>query len=305
MTKPQPDTSLDDALTLTEPCFLLIEDINADAFLRDRTQLDDETIHELMLSITLHSLRTPIEVVELEGTPPWGLISGRRRLEAMKRLGHTKVPAVVRTPEDAAAVLKLVVEENAMREGITPWEQGRFIVTSVRQGYYPSTEEAVNALFNTQTRQKRMRLRALATAFDYFDGRLNDPHSYSEHKLRRLAAAAEAGLDEVMDAALADLRRDASPARAMAGPRTAVLGGRAARQTAPRRQTPRLPPPPRRPSRPQSHECPPRTHPPRLEPRLHRLRGHRVPDGRHHGLRGKMVRRYGLGRPIAVPGPSP
>jgi len=211
MTKPQPDTSLDDALTLTEPCFLLIEDINADAFLRDRTQLDDETIHELMLSITLHSLRTPIEVVELEGTPPWGLISGRRRLEAMKRLGHTKVPAVVRTPEDAAAVLKLVVEENAMREGITPWEQGRFIVTSVRQGYYPSTEEAVNALFNTQTRQKRMRLRALATAFDYFDGRLNDPHSYSEHKLRRLAAAAEAGLDEVMDAALADLRRDASP----------------------------------------------------------------------------------------------
>ena len=70
---------------------LPLEAIAADHLTRDRLPVEDEEMGALRASIRAHGQRTPIEVTPLvadgeEGALPYGLISGWRRLEALKAL---------------------------------------------------------------------------------------------------------------------------------------------------------------------------------------------------------------------------
>lgn len=68
---------------------LSIDEIDADAMVRDRVVLDAAEMDELKGSISKTGLRLPIEVYELpepEGALRYGLLSGYRRLKAVRDL---------------------------------------------------------------------------------------------------------------------------------------------------------------------------------------------------------------------------
>jgi len=102
---------------------LPLDQIDDSALPRDRTALDAPDLQELQLSILTHGLRTPLEVYaksDAQGTPPYGLISGLRRLTALRNIGQTEAPAILRTPQDGAEALTLMVSENEIRADLTP-----------------------------------------------------------------------------------------------------------------------------------------------------------------------------------------
>src|SRR5690606_15828189 len=105
--------------------------IAEDALVRDRTHLDPEALEELTGSIRADGLRLPVEVFVLDALKDGrthGLISGFRRLAAVRALaaeevaGFETVAALVRAPKDMAAAMLAMVEENEVREDVTPWE---------------------------------------------------------------------------------------------------------------------------------------------------------------------------------------
>ena len=65
---------------------LPLEAIAADHLTRDRLPVEDEEMVALKSSLAAHGQRTPIEVTPLTGALPYGLISGWRRLSALKAL---------------------------------------------------------------------------------------------------------------------------------------------------------------------------------------------------------------------------
>ncbi len=66
---------------------LTLGTIQPDVLMRDRTVIDPEEMAELKASILEHGLRLPIEVFERrEGARPFALLSGYRRLRAVREL---------------------------------------------------------------------------------------------------------------------------------------------------------------------------------------------------------------------------
>ena len=95
-----------------------------------------------------------------------------------------------------------MVEENAVRADLSPWEQGRVAVTARDAGVFPTIEEAVDRLHPAASAVKRTRLRSLARVAEFLDGLLTAPESLSERQLLRLAAALRAGFGEIIEAAI-------------------------------------------------------------------------------------------------------
>ncbi len=107
--------------------------IDAAALPRDRTTTDPTALAELTNSIARHGLRQPIELFATDDG--FALISGHRRLQAFRQLAANRpefatVPAFLRSPATLAEALAAMVEENDIRADISPWEQGRIIVTA-------------------------------------------------------------------------------------------------------------------------------------------------------------------------------
>lgn len=93
-TKPTPNGCgrPDKGLVIRE---LPLEDIEADAMVRDRMSLNAEEMDELQASIAAHGLRLPVEVFEFavagqggagQNGARYGLLSGYRRLRAVQSL---------------------------------------------------------------------------------------------------------------------------------------------------------------------------------------------------------------------------
>ena len=160
-------------------------EIDAEALARDRTSHDEPALLELRLSIATSGLRMPIEVFPLaEPYPPfrYGLISGFRRLAAFRALydltGQDKyatIPAFLRAPETLAHAITAMVEENAIRVEISPWERAAIAMRSARAGLYPGIDAAVDAIYLNLTRARRARIRAIAHLADELDGHLTPP----------------------------------------------------------------------------------------------------------------------------------
>jgi hypothetical protein len=79
-----------------------------------------EGIDDLAASITEHQPLQPV-VVRRRGRDGYELIAGHRRLEAVKSIGWTEIPAVVRDETTAKAYI-LTLVENLQREDLTPKE---------------------------------------------------------------------------------------------------------------------------------------------------------------------------------------
>lgn len=83
--------------------------------------LDDEKMDELVDSIKMNGVLTPVIVRPAEGET-YEMISGHRRLHAAKRAGLTKVPAIVKKMDDDESII-FMVDSNLQREEILPSEK--------------------------------------------------------------------------------------------------------------------------------------------------------------------------------------
>ena len=183
---------------MTDILHLPLNSIRTDALLRDRTALDPAAIQELQTSISRSGLRQPIEVFELataEGPMRYGLISGLRRLTALRALERAApdrfgtIAAFLRHPESIAAAMAQMVEENDIRAELSPWERGQIAVTAWRRAVFPTLDAAIDGLFPSATRPRRARLRSLARVVEELDGILATPEALSLRQMLRLAAA--------------------------------------------------------------------------------------------------------------------
>jgi ParB family chromosome partitioning protein len=191
-----------------------LDAIDPAALARDRAGLEPEALGELTRSILASGLRMPIEVFALavpEGPVEWGLISGFRRLAAVRTLrddwgvpGHDAIDAFVRAPADLPAAMAAMVEENAVRAEVSPWEQALVAVAARDRGVFPTVEAAVDGLYPALGVDKRRRLRAVAHLAEELDGSLAAPETLSLRQLLRLAAAASRGYADLMRHALSE-----------------------------------------------------------------------------------------------------
>ena len=196
-------------MTLT----LALDSIDEHALPRDRTTLDPEALSELRTSIAASGLRQPIEVFELaepDGPHSYGLISGFRRLTAMRELcalnptRPATIAATLRHPAGLAEAMAEMVEENDIRAELSPWEQGRILLTAVEHGIFDTPDAALARLYPNATRQRRFRLRALACVAEALDGQLATPEALSQRQMLRLAASLRPDFTDLIRHVLAE-----------------------------------------------------------------------------------------------------
>jgi ParB family chromosome partitioning protein len=104
--------------------------------LQPRREFPVEQLAELETSIRENGLLQPLVVRPAgEGAPAgaeWELVAGERRLRAVRRLGWTEVPVVIREMDDRT-LLVLAIVENVQRADLSPLEEA--------QGYKQLIEE--------------------------------------------------------------------------------------------------------------------------------------------------------------------
>ena len=174
---------------------LLVEEIPLDAIdethlVRDRLEQDEEEMAALAGSLRARGQQTPIEVVALDGHAAGkthGLISGWRRLTAMRRLSaQTNDPAVatikalVIQPESAEEAYVAMVEENEIRVNLSHYERARIAVRALREGVYTSQKYALQSLFANATRAKRSKIGSFVTLVEALDSELRFPTAIRE-----------------------------------------------------------------------------------------------------------------------------
>ena len=186
-------------------------EIAADHLTRDRLPEDDEEMAALKQSLAAHGQRTPIEVTPVTGSLPYGLISGWRRLAALRALhaetGEARfatVQALVRRPETLEDAYVSMVEENEVRVGLSPYERARVAALATERGVFPSEKAALLTLFATASRPKRSRIRAFLAIVHALDGVLRFPAHLPERLGLALSESLRAGQGAAIAAALAE-----------------------------------------------------------------------------------------------------
>ena len=193
---------------------LPLEEVAPDHLARDRIPVEDEEMAALKESIRVHGQRTPIEVAPLgnagHDTLPYGLISGWRRLAALKALhaetGEARfatVRALVLKPESTEAAYVAMVEENEIRVGLSYYERARVAARATDRGIFPDEGTALRTLFATASRPKRSRIGAFITIYRELDGFLRFPQAIPERLGLRLVERLREGQGTAIAAALA------------------------------------------------------------------------------------------------------
>ncbi|WHY77631.1 nucleoid occlusion protein [Neobacillus sp. WH10] len=86
-----------------------------------RTVFDEEKIEELSRTIHIHGIIQPIVVREF-AVDKYEIIAGERRWRAMKKLGWTEAPAIVKNLSDTETASVALIE-NLQREELSPIEE--------------------------------------------------------------------------------------------------------------------------------------------------------------------------------------
>lgn len=195
-------------------------DIEAGYLVRDRILADDTELQSLMESLRARGQQTPIEVVRLS-QGRYGLISGWRRLTALRRLlaetgedRFARVQAILRQPETAADAYVAMVEENEIRAGLSYYERARVAARAVEQGVYPSEKLALQRLFSTASRAKRSKIGSFLMLYRAADDLLRFAPSITERLGLALAKALNGDPDRT--AVLRSALGDAAPKDAAA-----------------------------------------------------------------------------------------
>lgn len=195
---------------------LPLEEIAPDYLTRDRIPVEDEEMAALRASIRIHGQRTPVEVTPLgaesagRSALPYGLISGWRRLAALKSLfaetGDARfatIQALIRRPENAQSAYVAMVEENEIRVGLSHYERARVAALAVQRGIFETEKTALLALFATASRPKRSRIRSFLEIYHALDAHLRFPAHLPERLGLRLVDMIRAGQTEEVAKALA------------------------------------------------------------------------------------------------------
>jgi ParB family chromosome partitioning protein len=201
------------ALPLPTVLAVPLDAIDATALMRDRMAHDEEAFTELRRSILVTGLRSPVELFALEAPPGgegprYGLIAGYRRLMAVRSLrdeehdGFETIPAILRQTDDVIGIYRLMVEENAVRADISPWERARLVAMAAQHRLFPTIDAAVAGLHAAANRYKQQRIRVVADLVQELDGLLAAPDRLSERQLLRLAAAVQGGFLDPIAVAL-------------------------------------------------------------------------------------------------------
>lgn len=168
-----------------------------DYLVRDRLAVEADALDTLQASLVARGQQVPIEVVDL-GDGRFGLISGWRRLTALRRLhaetGEARfatVLAVLRQPETAAAAYLAMVEENEVRAGLSYYERARIVARAVEQGAYPTEKAGLQGLFATASRPRRSKIGAFLRIYHQLDGALRFPAALGERLGLALSRALE------------------------------------------------------------------------------------------------------------------
>ena len=173
---------------------LPLDRIEAGYLVRDRLAVDEAEMETLMASLAARGQQTPIEVADL-GDGRYGLISGWRRLEALRRLGPEGGPnivlALLRVPHEAGEAYLAMVEENEIRVGLSYYERARIVWKAVEQGAYPDLRAALQALFHAASRPKRSKIGSFLALVERLDDVLAFPEALGERLGLRLAKALE------------------------------------------------------------------------------------------------------------------
>lgn len=165
--------------------------IDAAYLVRDRTRIDDEEMEALRTSLAERGQQTPIEVADLGGGR-YGLISGWRRLSALRDLGDRPVLALLRRPQDAPDAYLAMIEENEIRVGLSYYERARIVARAVDQSVFETEKEALQTLFKSASRAKRSKIKSFLGVVRQLDGVLCYPEDLGE----RLGLVLSKALDE-------------------------------------------------------------------------------------------------------------
>lgn len=190
-----------------------VADISLHHLSRDRMVLDEEEMAALKASMAARGQQTPVEVVDLR-SGGYGLISGLRRIEALKALGQTQVLAFVRSPEGSKDAYCAMVEENEIRAELSFYERANIVVTAVRQGVYRDVKSAVAGLFAHATPAKRSKISNFVTVREALGKNLRFPTAIPEKLGLALAKALIA--DNSLAGRIGDALRKTPPADAAA-----------------------------------------------------------------------------------------
>lgn len=161
---------------------IALSDIAADHLVRDRMVCDDEEMAVLVSSIRARGQQTPVEVLDRgEGAlPRYGLISGWRRLSALREIGAGAALVIVRTPRSAADAYVSMVEENEIRADISFYERARIVTKALEQGVYDDAKSALQGLFGNVSRAKRSKIKSFMAIVAALDHVLRFPAAISE-----------------------------------------------------------------------------------------------------------------------------
>jgi ParB family chromosome partitioning protein len=100
---------------------ILLEQVETNPF-QPRTDFDDESLRELVISIKEQGIIQPITVRKL-GYDKYQIISGERRFRASKIAGLIEIPAYVRIANDQG-MLEMALVENLQRKDLNAIEIG-------------------------------------------------------------------------------------------------------------------------------------------------------------------------------------
>lgn len=181
---------------------IALDQIDATYLSRDRIVVDAENLVALQASIAARGQQMPVELVDLgrEANPRYGLISGWRRLAAIRALHEqtdetrfTTARAVLRRPDSAAEAYLSMVEENELRVGLSYYERAQVAARAADLGAFESAQAAVQGLFPTASKAKRSKINSFVRVFRVLDPVLAFPQQIPERLGLRLTKALDAG----------------------------------------------------------------------------------------------------------------
>ena len=169
---------------------LPLDMISDDYLVRDRLAVDDAEMTTLCDSLRERGQQTAIEVTAIENGR-YGLISGWRRMQALRHLETTDVLAIIRTPQDSAEAYLAMVEENEIRVGLSYYERARIVARAVDQGIYRTDRVGLVTLFHAASRPKRSKIGAFVRIVRALDDHLRFPTALTERTGLALSQALE------------------------------------------------------------------------------------------------------------------
>lgn len=183
---------------------LPLDQVDEGWLVRDRVTVDAEALSGLTESLRSHGQRTAIEVVDhgVGAAPRYGLISGWRRLSALRALhaetGEARfatVLAVLRRPETAGDAYVAMVEENEIRAGLSYYERARIAAKAVEAGVFPTPKLALQRLYANASRARRSKIGSFLSLYSALGDALRFPEAIPERLGLALAMRVEAEPD--------------------------------------------------------------------------------------------------------------